>query len=125
MVPLDLREFADQRYRDGEPFARELLDLLDQEPMIDLCHELLEQLKKASGLDVKNGEEWRHVEFLEGKATELEKIDDLLKTAGFDQMGIDDRVTEVLANLEDAETEVAALRKELEELKAPKLEYDL
>lgn len=131
MRPFDLREFAELRYRDGEPFGLEILELLDLEPLADMGLELLEALEKATEKKFPDGEGWRHIEMLEDQQTALGEIATSLVAAGFDKgangLPLDppDAVTEILAKLEDQGTELEALRKELEELKTPKLEYDL
>ena len=120
MPPFDLREFAELRYRDGEPFGLAILELLDLEPEAERGRELLKTLTEATDKLFPDGEEWRHVEFLKDKKTLLDEIDTALKTAGFETGDIDDRVTDFLAKLEDVKTERDALLKEVEELRAAK-----
>lgn len=125
MVPFDLREFAELRYRNGEPFGLSILELLDLEPEVEMGLELLKALENATGLTPPDGEEYRHVEYLVDRSSILEVVDDVLKDAGFVEGDIDDRVRKILAELEDVETERDALLKEVEDLRAAKLEYDL
>ena len=125
MVPFDLREFAELRYRNGEPFGLSILELLDLEPEAERGRELLEALAEATGLTPPDGEEYRHVEYLADRSNILEEVDDVLKDAGFVDGDIDGRVRKILAKLEDVEFELEALQNELEDLKAPKPEYDL
>lgn len=122
MVPFDLREFAELRYRDGEPFGLDILELLDLEPEAEMGRELLEALAEATGKLFPDGEEWRHVEHLADKAQTLDEVADLLKKLNYEG-DLDEMVTTLLAKLEDAETELEALK--APDVVAEPLEYDL
>lgn len=122
MTPFDIREFAELRYRDGEPFGLEILELLDLEPEAEMGRKLLEELAGASGLTVKDGEEWRHIEHLADKAQALDEVTDRLKKLNYEG-DLDEMVTSLLAKLEDAETELEALK--APDVVADPLEYDL
>lgn len=122
MVPFDLQEFAELRYRDGEPFGLDILKLLDLEPEAEMGRELLEALEKATGKIFPDGEEWRHIEHLADKAQALDEVTDRLKKLNYEG-DLDEMVTSLLAKLEDAETELEALK--APDVVAEPLEYDL
>lgn len=122
MVPFDLQEFAELRYRDGEPFGLDILKLLDLEPEAEMGRELLEALEKATGKIFPDGEEWRHIEHLADKAQALDEVTDRLKKLNYEG-DLDEMVTSLLAKLEDAETELEALK--APDVVADPLEYDL
>ena len=117
MVPLDLREFAESRYRDGKPFGRDLLELVDNEWMADSYLEIIKQLEGVTEKKFPDGEEWRHVEHLEDKAATLERLTDELHKAGYEGH-LDEMITSLLAKLEDVETERDALKTGLEGVEA-------
>lgn len=95
MRPLNLREFATQLRMEGNPFADEILDLLDiqadvAEPYSELCDDL-EHYAKGRGAPGKQ------LEWLGDRAALLADIEKQLREAGLDG-DADDEIRELIAN---------------------------
>lgn len=111
MTPLDLHEFAESLYMEGNPFAAEILELLIlREDMEGTYLYLTGELDRIAPDDLKPGKtklssEDRYARILERLTDRVDVLDAIEETLrSHDRTGdADDEVKEILDTLSDAE----------------------
>lgn len=82
MTPLDAREWLEAQRLAGNPFARELLEMLDEQDHLSACEDIVTDLKKKAPADLvkkwdKANEPWRLVEWFGDREALLAEVEEV------------------------------------------------